>query len=86
MLYEPRVPDRRPPGPLPGAVLGVGAGLLLAAVWAFGASDVALALTGVFACLVVAVMLGLPGWRWFGVAMLGASALAFGVSFLAFQR
>lgn len=86
MDRPPTVPDRRPPGPLPGAALGVGAGLLLAAVWAFGASDVALALTGVFACLVVAVMVGLPGWRVFGVAMLVAAAVAFGVSFVLLRR
>lgn len=86
-MYEPpTAPDRRPPGLSTGTALGVGAGLLLAAVWAFGASDVALALTGVFACLVVAVLVGLPGWRVFGLAMLVASAVAFGVSFLLLRR
>ncbi|HVX53595.1 hypothetical protein [Nocardioides sp.] len=62
-----------------GAVLGVGAGLLLSAVWAFGASDVALALTMVFVGLIVAVTFGAPSWRRFGVAMLFAAAIVAGV-------
>lgn len=71
--------DRRPPGPLPGTILGVAAGLLLSAVWSFGAADVALALTMVFAGLIVAVTLGAPTWRRFGVAMLLAAAVVVGL-------
>ncbi|GAB7004539.1 hypothetical protein JCM18899A_20120 [Nocardioides sp. AN3] len=69
--------ENRPPGPQVGAVLGAAGGLLLAGVWAFGAWDVALALTAVFACLVVALALGAPGWRPFDLALLlGAIAVA----------
>jgi hypothetical protein len=64
---------RQPLGPLPGIPVGVAAGLLLSAVWAFGAWDVALALTTVFVGLVVAVTLGAPTWRPFGIAMLLAA-------------
>lgn len=67
-------PGRRPPGPLPGSVVGVAAGLLVSAVWSFGAADVALALTMVFVGLVVAVTFGAPSWRRFGIAMLAAAA------------
>lgn len=70
---------RQPPGPLPGAALGVAAGLLLSAVWSFGASDVALALTMVFVGLIVAVTLGAPSWLRFGAAMLVAAAVVAGV-------
>jgi hypothetical protein len=69
---------------VPGAFAGVAAGLLVAAVWAFGASDVALALTLVFASLVVAVTLGAPGWRPFGVAMAIAAAVDAGAIVLVF--
>jgi hypothetical protein len=71
--------DRQSPGPVSGSVLGVAAGLLLSAVWSFGAPDVALALTMVFLGLIVAVTLGAPTWRRFGVAMLAAAAVAAGV-------
>jgi hypothetical protein len=56
----------------------VAAGLLLSAVWAFGASDVALALTMVFVGLIVAVTLGAPSWLRFGVAMLVAALVVGG--------
>lgn len=59
--------------------LGVAAGLLLSAVWAFAAWDVALALTTVFGGLISAVTLGAPGWRPFALAMLAAAALVGGV-------
>jgi hypothetical protein len=71
-------PDRQPPGPLSGSVLGAAAGLLLSAVWSFGAADVALALTMVFVGLIVAVTLGAPSWRRFGVAMFVAAAVVAG--------
>lgn len=70
---------RQPPGHLAGVAVGVAAGLLLCAVWAFGAWDVALALTAVFVGLVLAVTLGAPAWRRFGLAMLAAAALVTGV-------
>jgi hypothetical protein len=47
-------------------------------VWAFGAWDVALALTAVFAGLVVALMMGAPAWRRFGTAMVVAAAVVCG--------
>jgi uncharacterized membrane protein YadS len=65
---------QRPPGPLPGAAVGVGAGLVLSAIWAYGAWDVALALTTVFLALVIAVVLGARAWRPFALAMLTAAA------------
>jgi hypothetical protein len=58
--------------------VGVGAGLLISAVWAFAAWDVALALTLVFVGLTVAVTLGAPGWRPFGLAMVVAAAVTGG--------
>ena len=79
MLERPVVPDRPPPGPLPGAVLGAAAGLLLAAVWRYGASDLALAVTLVFAGLVAVLTAGAPGWRPFGTALLAAAAVVVGV-------
>jgi hypothetical protein len=78
------VPAPQPPGPIPGAALGVAAGLLIAAVWAFGAWDVALALTLVFSSLVMAITLGAPGWRRFGVAMAGAAVVIGGALVLVF--
>lgn len=76
---DDRTPEHPAPGALPGLLVGVAAGLLMSAVWAFGASDVALALTMVFAGLVVAVTLGAPAWRPFGTAMLGAAVVVGGV-------
>jgi hypothetical protein len=79
-VAEPADPSgRESPGPLPGASVGVAAGLLLAAVWAFGAWDVALALTAVFVGLAVTVVLGAPTWRRFGIAMTVAAAVVGGV-------
>jgi hypothetical protein len=48
----------------------VAAGLLLSAIWRWGASDVALAVTLVFAGLVAAVIAGAPQWRRFGTGLL----------------
>ncbi|GAA1960584.1 hypothetical protein GCM10009798_20340 [Nocardioides panacihumi] len=75
-MYEPPSDTgREPPGQVPGLVVGVAAGLLLSTVWAFGAWDVALALTTVFAGLVLAIGLGAPAWRRFGLALLVGAAL-----------
>jgi hypothetical protein len=69
--------QQRPLGPVAGGSLGIIAGLLMATVWAFGAWDVALALTAVFLGLVAAVTLGAPAWRPFGLWLLaGATAVA----------
>jgi hypothetical protein len=73
------VPDRPPPGLLPGALLGVAAGLLLAAIWLFGAGDVALAVTAVFAGLVAVLLAGAPGWRPFSIGLLALAAFAGGL-------
>lgn len=54
------------------------AGLLLSAVWGFGAWDVALALTAVFAALAVTLTFGAPAWRRFGTAMVVAAAVVGG--------
>jgi hypothetical protein len=70
------VPEHPPPGPYAGVALGLVGGVGLAAVWAFGAADVAMALTGVFVCLVVTVTFGIDGWAPFGVGLLAAAALA----------
>lgn len=63
------------PGSGSGAVTGVLAGVLLSAVWALGAWDVALALTAVFVGLVVTLVLGVPSWRPFGLGMVAAAAV-----------
>jgi hypothetical protein len=76
--------DREPPGQLAGLGVGIAAGLLLAAVWVFGAWDVALALTAVFIGLVVAVSVGAPEWRWFAIAMLFGAGVAGGALVLIF--
>ncbi|GAA1795735.1 hypothetical protein GCM10009795_046500 [Nocardioides hankookensis] len=78
MLERPVV-HRPPPGPIPGAVLGAAAGLLLAVVWRYGASDLALAVSLVFAGLVAVLLAGSPGWRPFGTALLAAAAITLGV-------
>jgi hypothetical protein len=71
----PVVPDRPPPGPVPGALLGAAAGLLLASIWRYGAADVALAVTFVFAGI-VAVLVASPAWRRFAVGLLVAAVVA----------
>ncbi len=76
---QPVVPNRPPPGPVPGAVLGVLAGLLLSSIWLYGARDVALAVTAVFAGLVAVLLAGAPGWRAFGTGLLTAAAVTIGV-------
>ena len=70
--------DRPPPGLLPGAALGVVAGLVLASTWLFGEWDVALAVTFVFAGL-VAVLLASQGWRPFVTGLLAFAGVAGGV-------
>ncbi len=69
-MHELNVPDRPRPGALPGTALGVAAGLLLSAIWSWGAFDVALAVSFVFAGLVAAVIAGAPRWRSFGTGLL----------------
>lgn len=69
------VPDRPPPGPLAGALLGLPAGLLLTWLWADRDPAVAFAVSLVFAGLVASVAAGAPGWRRFATAMLGTAAL-----------
>lgn len=77
-MHDLNVPDRPRPGWLPGALLGVAAGLLLSAIWQWGASDVALAVTLVFAGLVAAVIAGAPLWRPFGTGLLVAALVTGG--------
>lgn len=79
MARDPRdyhVPDRPPPGPVPGAVVGTAGGLLLALIWTYGAWDVALAVTAVLAGLVASLLAGAPAWRPFGVAVLVLAVVA----------
>ncbi|WP_243058850.1 hypothetical protein [Nocardioides sp. SR21] len=80
-LPEFRVPHRRRPGWIPGAVLGVAAGLLVGAVWRYGARDVALAVTFVFVGL-VAAMIGASHLRRFAVGLLVAAVIAGGLILL----
>lgn len=77
-MRELNIPDRPRPGWLPGALIGVGAGLLLSAIWGYGARDVALAVTLVFAGLVAAVLAGAPGWRLFAVGLVAGAAVTGG--------
>jgi len=81
---QPVVPDRPPPGPAPGALLGVLAGLLLASIWVYGAWDVALAVTAVFAGLVAVLLAGAPGWRGFGTGLLTSAVVTGGVLVVVF--
>jgi uncharacterized membrane protein YjjP (DUF1212 family) len=76
---QPVVPNRPPPGALEGALLGVLAGLLLTSIWRYGAWDVALAVTAVFAGLIAVLLAGAPGWRAFGTGLLAAAAVTGGV-------
>lgn len=84
MGAPPNVAGPEPPGQLAGLGVGLAAGLLLSAVWAFGAWDVALALTAVFGGLVIAVGLGAPEWRRFALAMLAGAGLMSGALVLIF--
>lgn len=77
-MHDLNVPDHPRPGWLPGALLGVATGLLLSAIWWWGASDVALAVTLVFAGLVAAVIAGAPQWRPFGTGLLVAALVTGG--------
>jgi hypothetical protein len=61
-----------------GVLLGVPTGLLLTSIWRYGAWDVALAVTAVFAGL-VAVLAGAPAWRAFGTGLVAAAVLTAGV-------
>jgi len=61
-----------------GALLGVLAGLLLASIWLYGAWDVALAVTAVFAGL-VAVLAGSQAWRAFGTGLVAGALVTGGV-------
>jgi hypothetical protein len=61
---------------LPGALLGVPCGLLIAAIWLYGESDVALAVTAVFAGLVAVLLAGMPGWRSFATGLLTLAVVA----------
>jgi hypothetical protein len=70
------VPDRPPPGSVPGGILGVAAGLLLAAIWRYGRWDVAAAVSAVFAGLVAVLWAGAPGWRRFARALLVLAVVA----------
>jgi hypothetical protein len=70
------VSDRPPPGLLPGALLGLAAGLFLASIWLFGGWDVALAVTAVFAGLVAVLLAGAPGWRRFATGLLAFAGVA----------
>ena len=76
-MVRVRVVRHEPPGAVPGAVLGVAAGLLLGSIWAFGSGAVALAVTAVF--LGLAAVLGVhDAWRRFGIALVALGALAGG--------
>jgi hypothetical protein len=74
----PVVPDRPPPGAGPGAVLGLAAGSLLASIWRYGAADVALAVSFVFAGI-VGVLVAATGWQRFAVGLVCAAVVAAGV-------
>lgn len=73
-----QIPDRPPSGPVPGALLGIAAGLLVGWTWMFGGEDVALALTAVVIGLVAVLVGATSGWGRFGVAFLVLAVLACG--------
>ena len=73
--------DHQPPGALPGALLGVATGLFLGSIWLFGAADVALAVTAVFAGLVAVLFAGSAGWRPFATGLVAGAVVAGGVLF-----
>jgi len=75
-------PDRPPPGAVPGAVLGVAAGLLLGLIWLYGAWDVALAVSAVFAGLVAVLFASSAPWRPFATALVASAGTACGLLFL----
>ena len=77
-MHDLNVPDSPRPGWLPGALLGVATGLLLSWIWWYGASDVAFAVTAVFAGLVAAVLAGAPNWRPFATGLVVAAAVTGG--------
>jgi len=81
-LPEFRVPDRPRPGWVPGAAIGVGAGLLLGAIWRCGAWDVAIAVTAVFLGLVAATIGASSDWRDFALGLLVAAAIVGGALLL----
>ncbi|GAA4717389.1 hypothetical protein [Nocardioides conyzicola] len=82
MFDQPLAPDHPPPGALPGGALGVAAGLLLGLIWLYGAWDVALAVSAVFAGLVAVLFASSAPWRPFATALVAAAGVTFGVLFL----
>lgn len=54
---------------MPGGALGVAAGLLLGSVWRYGAWDVALAVSAVFAGLVTVLLVSSAAWRPFAMTL-----------------
>ena len=70
------MPDRPRPGPVPGGLIGLAAGVLLAWLWTYADREVALAVTLVMAGLVAAIAAGAPEWRTFAIAMLTVAVLA----------
>jgi hypothetical protein len=69
-MHDLNIPDGPRPGWPVGAALGVATGLLLSWIWWYGAGDVAVAVTLVFAGLVAAMLAGAPGWRPFATGLL----------------
>lgn len=75
MPLSPTSPDRPPPGPLPGAVLGIAGGLVVGGVLAYGSLDVGVAVGAVVAGLGGVLLVAAPGWRSFAVAFVVLAAL-----------
>ena len=73
--HSPAPRDRPPPGPVPGALLGIAGGLLVGGVLAFGSLDVGVAVGAVLVGLGGVLIVGAPGWRAFGTALLALAAL-----------